>query len=369
MNRSVPLFGMTVLLYALAIQCSDDQELIPAFKDFVTSALTKSLQVKLTQNGKTNAEWVGSGAAYLSYAFSGGLITITALLSDPEGSGSFTAKEMVIRDPKQLLGKAIKVINQTMRSRVVADRDGKAKNVPDYKIAMELVNSPYGPPSRDIRAYKTTGLDKDWTVNIINENRVPISDAKFKKNTKDLELQINKHPINSPDNSLRFYNSNTIELSKGPETKLIALKVTHENIKLIPANYELEISDNGLKWVPKGTEASYKLSKKKIKKAYKVAERDKDWTIVVIGIKNNNEVQVISKSTFKKNTDRFARSLYLNDKENYGDNLIKVFKGKKITETPFSTSTIKAVDVKPELELKIDADGNASLVAAGGEPQ
>lgn len=365
MNRSVPLFGMTVLLSALAIQCSDDTETIPAFKDFSTSALTSSLQVKLTQNGTTNAEWVGGRTASLPYSLSGGAITIKAVLSDPEASGYFHAKERDIRNPQQLLGKAIKVINQTQKSRVVVDREGKSKNVPDYDIAIELVNSPYPPESKCIRAYKTTGLDKDWTVNIINENRVAISDAKFKKNTKYLCLAINKHPITDPNNSLRFYNSNMIELIKTPGAAAITLL---KDIKSIPSDSELEISDNEAKWVPKGTEASYKLSKKKIR-AYKVAEKDKDWTIVVVGTKNNNEGQVISKSTFKKNTDRFAGSIYLNDKENYGDNLIKVFKGKKTTGVPFATSTIKAVDVKPELELKIDADGKASLVPAGGEPQ
>lgn len=121
---------------------------------------------------------------------------------------------------------------------------------------------------------------------------------------------------------------------------------------------------------------STSLPKKQKIRAYKTVNRDQDWVVRVV---DKQGVQ-ISESTFKKNTDRFAKNLYLqlnlipftdaNDpKARFNENKIKVFKSKKPTENPdFVSAPITAEMFKPGSQIEI-TDDSVKIVTGSNEPK
>lgn len=110
----------------------------------------------------------------------------------------------------------------------------------------------------------------------------------------------------------------------------------------------------------------YQRAKKQKIKAYKPNSEDQktDWTVQITD-KNGTE---IAQSTFKKDTDGFAKKLYvrlnnkliLNDKDSetaYDYNIIKVFDTKMTPGAqPLYTFQIDATQVKPGSQIKVTRD-------------
>lgn len=262
MQHRLFLYVVTMLTYALPIQCFSEPASIKAFKEFVLPGVLDAVHVTFSQKGsKPQKKQVRTLITpSFTYYIDGGPVTIEATLTDPYYGYThkiFEAPKVKIEDPKTLLGKSIEIINNKTETRLIHRADGKTEYVDDYELSIS-VKSDSDNPSK----------------------RIPIQPRKIR--------------------------------------------------------------------------------------TYKTVDRDKEWTIVITD-KNQNEE--ISKSTFKRNTDRFARSLYihLNPKvERYTENIIKVFKRKKAIGKADFTATIKAQDMQPELELSIE-ENTAKLVPAGKE--
>lgn len=114
-----------------------------------------------------------------------------------------------------------------------------------------------------------------------------------------------------------------------------------------------------------------KAPKKKKIRAYKTVSGDTDWTVLIT---NSNGVK-ISQSTFKRDTDRFAKSLYvqLNDryisdkndpKSAFNTNKVLVFKAKNPEEKAAIEKSLEIREYNPSDQLEI-SDTEVKLVHKG----
>lgn len=373
MKHFVKRASMIALVYTTMAQCADNLAILHIVKNFhIDNSPLSHVKVTVKQGNESKKTIFVSGIqrpTSVSYSLTGGNVTIEASLDDPEKfSSPFTAQDTYSSD--SLKGNAIMVSNTATGMRAVSDmsKNGALKHVKAFNLTLGLVEDTFeekadykqfGPAQKPIKAYKTVEDNKQWTVRIVNAGNREMSKASFKKDTNNLYLQVNPKAVPTGFNTQ--FNSNIIQVFKGS-------KVTNHPDFTLTVNSgdrlynELEIGPESAKFVPQGTQAQYTTEKKKIR-AYKVVEKDKEWTVVIEDEQHNE----IAKSTFKKNTGGFVRSLYLklNTKNpRYTKNTVKVFKNKKVTGTPDFTSIIDAKNFDGSQKLEIDT-GKAQLVDKG----
>lgn len=121
---------------------------------------------------------------------------------------------------------------------------------------------------------------------------------------------------------------------------------------------------------------STSLPQKQKRRGYKTVNRDQDWVVRVVDEQGTH----ISESTFKKNTDRFAKKLEFqlnpipikdtqDQKHKFNTNIIKVFKSKKPEEEPdIKSQPISAAMLKPGYQIEI-TDSSVRVVDKPQEPK
>lgn len=369
MKQVVRLYAITLLFYVAAQEARE----IKVSKIISELGGTPTVYVDLNDGKPVGVTSLFSGT--LSYSPQSSMVTIHATMDDEYG------KHYKAKKTGDLIGKQIRIGNDNLGGtrivRVQNSETGRMENksVRDPKLRIDLVWA--DAPSRTrIRAYKTTEDKVEWTVLITDQNDNEITRTTFKRNTSNPSLQFNAYEVTKDNDPNIVYNANKIKVFRGKDTSgapLFEPKIVKWN-ELDPDKSELEISATGVNFVAKGSEKASKVPDKKIR-AYKTVDEKTDWAVVI----TDNSDSDISYSTFKKNTDGFARSLKLRlnpaeitqgseSQKRYNANKIKVFKSKQKTGTPafVKTITVSEFNAVPNGELQITAD-DAKIVAPGGD--